>query len=363
MFDKFQVTTMYLRTNSTSLSLPANIYATYDTSARAGLPVYRITLLNHTLLLAVEPVTEQHGMLPIIIGQTSAGGYDSPVISYSESLAPVQVFVDKMMIARMQSLRRALVGKEIFDAQAIDGRLLADKTTSSIPVDSHALANGKSIDMVYKHIPFDASGLSALLGLVNDPNSWADRVSGNNPQMRGGRIQGNKLAVEAQQEVQASEGRFKVYSIVFQQTFMLPFKFILRSNLAEATDKLVYFDALANMPKSVTLSEYRQNEIAFDMADGAIPSNKMVSPDVIATLATMIIQIPELRQLKDLPTLVGMLASSAGFEGFSQIPPPSTATVHRMQSYSQSQTQQPTGTNTSSATKATGQAVATDKQA
>jgi hypothetical protein len=169
--------------------------------------------------------------------------------------------------------------------------------------------------------------------------------------------------VEAQQEVQASEGRFKVYSIVFQQTFMLPFKFILRSNLAEATDKLVYFDALANMPKSVTLSEYRQNEIAFDMADGAIPSNKMVSPDVIATLATMIIQIPELRQLKDLPTLVGMLASSAGFEGFSQIPPPSTATVHRMQSYSQSQTQQPTGTNTSSATKATGQAVATDKQA
>ena len=77
----------------------------------------------------------------------------------------------------------------------------------------------------------------------------------------------------------------------------------------------------------------------------------------------MIIQIPELRQLKDLPTLVGMLASSAGFEGFSQIPPPSTATVQRMQSYSQSQTQQPTDASTSSATKATGQAVATDKQA
>ena len=363
MFDKFQVTTMYLRTNSISLSLPEKVYATYDTSARAGLPVYRITLLNHTVLLAVEPVTEQHGMLPIIIGQTSAGGYDSPVISYSESLAPVQVFVDKMMTARMQALRRALVGKDIYDAQAIDGKLLADKTTSSIPVDSHALANGKSIDMVYKHIPFDSSGLSALLGMINDPNSWADRVSGNNPQMRGGRIQGNKLAVEAQQEAQASEGRFKVYSIVFQQTFMLPFKFILRSNLAEATDKLVYFDALANMPKSVTLSEYKQNEIAFDMADGAIPSNKTVSPDIIATLATMIIQIPELRQLKDLPTLVGMLASSAGFEGFSQIPPPSTATVQRMQSYSQAQTQQPTGSNTSSATEATGQAVTTDKQA
>ena len=363
MFNKWQLTTMYLRTTSTSLNMPAKQYAIYDKSVN-GLPVYRVLILNHTVLLAVEPVTEQHGMLPIVVGQINTGENGNATLSYSENLAPLQVYVDKLTNARMAGLRRALVGKDIIDERAINEKTFTDNSKGVVVVNPHLVAEGASIDSVYRHVPYDASGVSMLVGMLEEPQMWADRISGNNAQMRGGRIKGNKLAIEAQQEASAAEGRFKVYSIVFQQTFMLPFKFILRSNLAESTDYLTYYDALTGTNKSVTLEEFQKNLWALDMADGAMPSTKTVSPDVLATLATMVIQIPELRMLKDLPTMISLLASAAGFEGFSQVPPPSMATMQRMQSMQDAQGVQPNQVaQTTRSNDSTGIPTQTDKQA
>ena len=327
-----EVTTYYRRGLPEWFGLDKKVYGAYDRS-KTQLPVFKFTIVNHTFLVAVEPVTESHGLIPIVFGQTNVSTSVGLPLTFTELLMPVQAYSDKLSMARVSSLRRVLSSRGLYDDKAIDPNSIADmSSTAQIRVNGHTLSEkNRSIGDVYMPMPFDASGVSYLLGSLGDSASYAERISGNNAQMRGGHVPGNRVASEAARVNQVGEGRFRVYAMVFQQTFLSGLKFIIRNNLSDCVDTLTYFDPKTGRNAALTLMEYMENEYEFDMSDGLLPSSKTVSPDAVSAVLATVTQIPELRYMKDLGVMVSMLAKAAGIDGFDRIPPPSQQATMAMQ--------------------------------
>ena len=348
----YQLTTYYCRAMPEWLGLPAKKYASYTGSDSGQIPVWKMYILDHTYLMAVEPVVESHGYLPLMAGQVQVDTAGDS-LTYSESLAPVQVFSAKLNIARIAAMRRALSDRGLYDKSLIESDDINNRSpTAQIPVNGHSMRElGKGIRDAYFHLPFDSSGIAQLMGGIGEVDDFASRISGNNPQMQGAHLPGNRTAGEAQRVNTMGEGRFRVYSILFQQTFMLPFKIQLRSNLSDSTQELTYYDPATGRKQSVSQAEYAEYEPDFVLADGMMPSTKMISPDMLSSLLTAVIQIPQLQATKDVGAMVDLLARAGGVEDFHKIPPPNPEVLKAQQAAQQAQTSAQQGQQQQAATK------------
>ena len=334
----YQLTTYYCRAMPEWLGLPAKKYASYNGADSGQIPVWKMYILDHTYLMSVEPVVESHGYLPLMVGQVQVDT-SAEALTYSESLAPVQVFSAKLNVARIAAMRRALSDRGLYDKSLISADDVNNRSpTAQIPVNGHSLRElGKGIRDAYFHLPFDSSGIAQLMGSIGEVDEFASRISGNNPQMQGAHLPGNRTAGEAQRVNMMGEGRFRVYSILFQQTFMLPFKIQLRSNLGDSTQELTYYDQATGRKQSVSQAEYVENEPDFVLSDGMMPSTKMISPDMLSSLLTAVIQIPQLQATKDVGAMVDLLARAGGVEDFHKIPPPNQQQLQAQQAAAQAQ--------------------------
>lgn len=348
----YQLTTYYCRAMPEWLGLPAKKYASYNGSDSGQIPVWKMYILDHTYLMAVEPVVESHGYLPLMAGQVQVDTAGDS-LTYSESLAPVQVFSAKLNIARIAAMRRALSDRGLYDKSLIESDDINNRSpTAQIPVNGHSMRElGKGIRDAYFHLPFDSSGIAQLMGGIGEVDDFASRISGNNPQMQGAHLPGNRTAGEAQRVNMMGEGRFRVYSILFQQTFMLPFKIQLRSNLSDSTQELTYYDPATGRKQSVSQAEYAEYEPDFVLADGMMPSTKMISPDMLSSLLTAVIQIPQLQATKDVGAMVDLLARAGGVEDFHKIPPPNPEVLKAQQAAQQAQTSAQQGQQQQAATQ------------
>lgn len=348
----YQLTTYYCRAMPEWLGLPAKKYASYNGSDSGQIPVWKMYILDHTYLMAVEPVVESHGYLPLMAGQVQVDTAGDS-LTYSESLAPVQVFSAKLNIARIAAMRRALSDRGLYDKSLIESDDINNRSpTAQIPVNGHSMRElGKGIRDAYFHLPFDSSGIAQLMGGIGEVDDFASRISGNNPQMQGAHLPGNRTAGEAQRVNMMGEGRFRVYSILFQQTFMLPFKIQLRSNLSDSTQELTYYDPATGRKQSVSQAEYAEYEPDFVLADGMMPSTKMISPDMLSSLLTAVIQIPQLQATKDVGAMVDLLARAGGVEDFHKIPPPNPEVLKAQQAAQQAQTSAQQGQQQPAATQ------------
>ena len=348
----YQLTTYYCRAMPEWLGLPAKKYASYNGSDSGQIPVWKMYILDHTYLMAVEPVVESHGYLPLMAGQVQVDTAGDS-LTYSESLAPVQVFSAKLNIARIAAMRRALSDRGLYDKSLIESDDINNRSpTAQIPVNGHSMRElGKGIRDAYLHLPFDSSGIAQLMGGIGEVDDFASRISGNNPQMQGAHLPGNRTAGEAQRVNMMGEGRFRVYSILFQQTFMLPFKIQLRSNLSDSTQELTYYDPATGRKQSVSQAEYAEYEPDFVLADGMMPSTKMISPDMLSSLLTAVIQIPQLQATKDVGAMVDLLARAGGVEDFHKIPPPNPEVLKAQQAAQQAQASAQQGQQQAAATQ------------
>lgn len=334
----YQLTSYYCRAMPEWLGLPAKKYASYNGQDSGQIPVWKMYILDHTYLMSVEPVVESHGYLPLMVGQVQVDT-TGDALTYSESLAPVQVFSAKLNTARIAAMRRALSDRGLYDKSLISADDVNNRSpTAQIPVNGHSMRElGKGIRDAYFHLPFDSSGIAQLMGSIGEVDDFAARISGNNPQMQGAHLPGNRTAGEAQRVNSMGEGRFRVYSILFQQTFMIPFKIQLRSNLGDSTQELTYYDPATGRKASVSQAEYAENEPDFTLADGMMPSTKMISPEMLSSLLTAVIQIPQLQATKDVGAMIDLLARAGGVEDFHKIPPPNQQVLQAQQAAAQAQ--------------------------
>ena len=179
--------------------------------------------------------------------------------------------------------------------------------------------------MAFMHDSVDGNSLNALIGEAGQMEYLASSTVGNTPQMRGQRTPGNKLAGEAAMEATYAEAPFRVHAMVFQETLVASLREQLKFNLKLAIRDLTYVDKGTGMRAQVSLGDYINSALSFEVSDGASPASKLVSPDAIGTLLSNVAQIPALQMLYDLRTLFNLFATSLGVTNIDSVPTPDVA--------------------------------------
>lgn len=324
-------TTVYRRSRFDWLGLPKEIYgvdpkAQSDGSIGTKVPIYKMVYLNGAVLLSVEPVEEEHGLLPVVFGTMSltASTGDRPY-TITEQLVPAQAYSAKLMAARITAIRQSLNNKAIADRTLIKNPESLNKSSDDAVafIETHKAEDGTGdIRKAYMQLPFDSSGVSNLLGMLSEGDILAERIIGNSAQMRGIRTPGNKLQSEVSRDSTFAEGRFQVYAIIFQQTAMSPIKAMLRSNLGSVPGALTYFNRDEAKMMAINAQEFRESQFDFGISDGLLPSQKRIAPDAIGNLLTAVTQIPELAQEFELRDLFILFAHAVGVEDIERVPKP-----------------------------------------
>lgn len=274
--------------------------------------VFKLIWVNGHLIY-VEPVIAGHEYLPIIIGQVYPGTSENK--SFVEYLQPLQDLATSTMSASLNSMRRSVLDRALYNPHRIrKADIEADTPISKIPV------QGNSYDPdfrgAYYQIPYRdtiSPMFSQNLGLVFN---LAEQETGINRASQGNFVKGNKTSFEFGTVMSNSQARMQLGAMKLGQTFFDPIKEIIKLNyLVYATNEDVE-DMVSHTTVTIDPVALRKQAPEFQMADGLMPSTKLANTEVLMQAAQMFAQNPMAFMQYDIE---GMLVSIIKQQGFHDI--------------------------------------------
>lgn len=274
--------------------------------------VYKLVWVNGHLAY-VEPVSAGHEYLPIVVGQMYPGNTD--VKSYVEYVQDLQDLATSMMTGTLDSMRRAVNDRAIYDPTRISKRDVENPNPSQkIPLLSNVY--GQTIDQAYKSIPYDDRISGNFSANMSTAMNLANLTTGNNPSAQGSFIKGNKTMNEFDTIMSKSEARLQLGAVALQNSFFNPIKTIIKLNFfLYAQSEEIENMQTGNM---VTIQPEVLRKIAPDykMADGIMPTTKIANTEVIMQTVNTFSMLPDLALEYDIG---GMLVSVMKQQGFSEM--------------------------------------------
>lgn len=304
--NKYEVTTLYRRLIPQEFHLE-----TPDRMSAITPQVYKLVWING-LLAFVEKVVSGHEYLPISVGQWYPGQNDKK--SFVESLKPLQDLASFTIRGTMESIRRGVNDRAIYDPTRISAKSLQTGADSKIPVLKNAF--GGDLKSAYHQIPY-RDELSPQLGsLLSTAFMLSERETGQNQSTQGNFIKGNKTVNEFQTIMSNSEARLQLGAVNLHGTFFRAIKEMIKINffLYATTESLE--NPSNHTAVEVDPAVLRSVAPEYKMADGIMPTTKMANTDVFMQAFQVMVGVPELRLEYD---VMGMLISVLRQQGFTDL--------------------------------------------
>jgi hypothetical protein len=221
---------------------------------------------------------------------------------------------------RISAIRRAVTDRGLYNKHLISEKAINNPAgNAKIAVNAEALSDF-DVRRAYMPIPFDGHGVAQMLGELGEVESNANRLSGNNPLMQGSHVRGNRNQMESRRMLGTSEGRFRMYALVFQHTCMANIKATFTRMMLEHPEALAYFDRVTGATITVKASELTNLDIEWDESDGLLPSAKEVPAEILQVLMQLVLGIPQLQQEYPIAALFELMARAGGFKEIGRLP-------------------------------------------
>jgi len=269
-----------------------------------AIAIYEVYIVAGTWVLYTEKLENIHDRLGFILCQT-----DQDSLGYNTT-GPAQVSIPYMKTAK-QLLDRVLAGADraISDRAIYDSTMFSqDDVSSKIPdakiATSKKLPNGKRLADYYHSIPYDNSATRGLLAELPTVEAAGKRASGlNNPQT--GQFQkGNKTLYEYQDTMQNSGDRTFIRTLNIENTMMAELKWMTKLNIIQWQKQATLFNEENQVEVDINPAKLFDATVEFVMADGLLPTEYQLSPNVQQQVIQLITQAPELFAEYDVPGIV-----------------------------------------------------------
>lgn len=271
--------------------------------------VFKLIYINGYLAYA-EPVVSGHEYLPIVIGQFYPG--DQDVKSFVEFITDMQDLSTGLMTATLDSMRRAVGDRAIYDPVRIrKADIESPSPVSKIPVSMNGYQNG--LEAAYKAIPYvdNISGnFQAMMGTVQ---ALADKSVGLNGVTQGSFVPGNKTMSEFQTVMAGSQARLQLGATNLDGNFINPIKEILKINYLIFANAGAIEDQQTGTTVTIDPDLLRKTAPEFKMADGLMPATKQANTEVLMQALVTIQNNPQLSLEYDVGGLVVSILRQQGF--------------------------------------------------
>ena len=277
--------------------------------------LFKLIFLNNTLIY-MRRMIHAHNQSPLLFGHpdVDSAGYDSK--SFAESLIPFQHSNSTLGNMRINSLRRALSDRALYNPNLIDpAALSSDNPAHKIAVKG-ALPN-QDLTHAYYAIPFRDDAANSIYTEMQQLQSTAEQAVGVNRAMQGNFVKGNKTLNEFQTVVQNAEARLQAKSIFWEEQVMRLAKRMLLLNYLQFAGAEEIFNPSIKQSLRLDITTLNETSLGFNVSDGLLPSSKLLNTEEMLGLFNFLGVAPQLQQEINVPELVMYILKERGFKSIN----------------------------------------------
>lgn len=276
--------------------------------------IFELVFVNGYLVYA-EPKSLGHEYFPIVLGQLSLG--DENKKSFAEYIMDNQDLATSFMTASMNSMRRAVADRALYDASRIKKEHIeSPNPTSKIPVSGNLFSKG--LAEAYYQIPFVDNISGNMQNMMNLSIKLAELTNGVTSSTQGNFTPGNKTVAEYQDLQSNSRARLQLGAVVLGTSFLNPIKEILKIGyLINATSESIT-DRQTNTTTQIDPELLRTQAPEYRMADGLMPTTKIGNTEVLLQALAVMQNSPLMGIKYDTDAIILSVLSQQGFDNIDQ---------------------------------------------
>jgi hypothetical protein len=255
--------------------------------------IFKLIYINRKVLVYAQRMTNAHDYLPMIIAQALEDGLGWQTKSFTDNIAPYQTIASGLFKSGMESQRRKVYDRIFYDPSRI-AKADIDNTSvvARVPIKSEAY--GKPITEAFAVVPYRDDNVNLTFDTAMRVTEMSDVVSGQNRVQRGQFQKGNKTRTEFNETMDASNSRPMMTAQLLEVRLFQPIKHILKINTLQYQPPVNLFDRKTKEEISVDPVQLRKTAPEFKLADGLMPSSKLVNIDTFTQLFNAAASAPQM---------------------------------------------------------------------
>ncbi len=320
----YEVTTLYGRI------IPADFRMTVQ--QRNQPQIWKFIVVNRNTLVFVERQTNAHNLLPILVAQPNDDGLGYQTKSFVDNVAPFQQMSTSLWNSVLESKRRRVYDRIFYDPSRVRKEDI-DRVTSVARIPVKQSAYGKPLSEAVYAFPYRDDQSAADLQLAQSLYEMADIANGQNKVQRGQFQKGNKTKTEFMDTMQNSSNRQQMQALVFENQVFIPLKEMIKLNILQYQPKTTVYNSEEKQAVEVNPQTLRSTAMQFKISDGLLPTDKMLSTDLLQVFMQTIQTSPLMQAEFDMVGAFAYWCKTQGaqwFEDFRRSPEDRQAVMNQL---------------------------------
>lgn len=277
--------------------------------------IYKFIVINNKVAIYVQRMSNAHDYLPMIVAQAHEDGLGWQTKSFGDNAAPFQALSTALFNSGLESQRRKVYDRILYDPSRINkSDIERTSPVARIPIKTEAY--GKPLGEAIYQIPYRDDNAAQIFNVSQQVIEMADIANGQNRVQRGQFQKGNKTRHEYDDTMNNSEGRPRMVALVLENRFFQPIKHIIKLNTLQYQPPVELYNRNTKQSMEIDPVELRKAALEFKVADGVMPTSKLVNMEVFDKLLNLAAQNPLINQKWD---IVGAVMYYLKLEGASWI--------------------------------------------
>ena len=300
------------------------IPAEFNLSVREGLDpmypgIYCLHILNNKHLVGIHELNSTYPYFPLLGCQIRNSDYEISGETFAEQLVPIQNLATKLYNGDINSLRRVLMDRALYDPRMFPEEMIASPNPAEkIPL-KPGVPMGTPLGAGYQQLGYNDPALGARVGQANQLAGLANHITGLNPAQQGQFVRGNKSRTEFMEIMGNADARLITMAYSLSDDLFNFIKEIILSDVLINVNEIEIQDYRTGKPIKVSSSILRETPVAWRMSGGLSASRSMVPLESITQFLQIIMNSPTGAARVNFEKLANFIAESYGFSGFAEI--------------------------------------------
>lgn len=255
--------------------------------------IWKLIIINHSVIIHAERQTNAHGYLPILIGVPNDDDLGYQTKSLAEDAKPFQSVSTSLMTSIIASRRRAISDRVLYDPSRIaSAHINSSNPAAKIPV--RPSASGKQLSESVYQFPYREDQAQFSIQQIKDVIGMANTLNGQNPARQGQFVKGNKTKQEFQDVMSNASGTDQLKAMLYESQVFTPFKLMVKLNILQYQGSSIEYSREKETAVQIDPIALRKAVLEFKISDGLVPSDKIIDGEAWSVAMQVIGSSPQI---------------------------------------------------------------------
>lgn len=257
--------------------------------------VWKFIIVNHSVIIYAERMTNAHEKIPVFFGCPSETGLGYQDKSLAQDAAPFQYVATALMNSVIAGRRRAVTDRVLYDPSRIaEGHMNNPNPSAKIPV--RPSAYGKAVGEAVYQFPFRDDQAGVAMQEIQSLLQFSNVLQGQNQARQGQFVKGNKTDGQWESTMSNATSQDQITALLYEAQVFTPLKEVLKLNILQYQGAASIYSPSQQQVVNVDPVALRQAILNFKITDGLLPSEKVIKSDTMKVVLQAIASSPTLAQ-------------------------------------------------------------------